>query len=261
MPDSAEPDGRVDLGGVRLSGRRGNDELAGIWQVAFLGGTLSLAQGDRKLELPAGSLSGAELHAESLELSLTDGGQLVLEGSDRLRELASALDRAELQVGEMLRASRTLGSRRARPGTDHDTFFAPFLAARRSLAAREDLSPMGSLDLPEVRLLRPKVVEALSSIAASHFPEQPADRRALVAELDDCAAPLFGALDRLDAAAEDVRAAGSRNRYVAWREWRRALAECFLRAESSWMATLPALDGLGEWEFGGNDMTARSKGE
>lgn len=261
MPEAVAPHATVELDDVDVSGRLHGNELSGSWRFLLSGETLQLSRGEQRLEVPASSLSGLELRPGSLELSFTEGGALSVSGSDRLHEMASALDQVEFQVGEMLRASSRLGSRRARPGRDHDTFFAPFLAARRALASSDMASPVERLDLDAVRMLRSAVVEALQTIAFSHFPDQAADRRALVAELDDCTVALFDALDRLENAAERVRAAPPGGRYVAWREWKRALAEAFSRAESSWMTTIPALDAARERDSGPRDLTVRPDGE
>lgn len=255
MPERAAPDAQFEQSGLNVTGSVRNQEISGGWNVALRGSSLQLTQDGRVVEVPTSTLDGTSLEGDSLTLFMAGGDRIVLYGSGRLNELVAGLDAVELQVGEMMRASRTLGSRRARPGAEHDTFFAPFLAARGRLEAEGGRS---AVDLPEVRLLRSAVVDALATIASSRFPDQAADRRALIAELDDHSERLFEALDHLDSAAERVRRAAPETRYVAWREWTRALEACFSRAEGSWMAALPALrEGEGE---GGGGATGHKAG-
>ncbi len=148
------------------------------------------------------------------------------------------------QFPEVTRALRAFGARRGRPGSDHDRFFAPLLdplRRARDHVARGTGRPWDAAALVDAAAVERDARAALDALAAAHGGPQPADRRALAAELEELAAPLFAALAALGERAAALAAAGDAERPGAWRAWAAALAAAFAAADGVWEAALPAL--------------------
>jgi hypothetical protein len=150
----------------------------------------------------------------------------------------------EYQLPEVTRALRAFGARRGRPGSDHDRFYAPLLdplRRARDHVARGTDRPWEAAALVDAGAVDAAVRAALAALAAEHGGAQPADRRALAAELEELAGPLFGALGALGGAAGALAAAAPPERAAAWRAWAAALGRAFAAADATWEAMLPAL--------------------
>ena len=151
---------------------------------------------------------------------------------------------ADYQLPEVTRALRAFGTRRGRPGSDHDRFFAPLLdplRRARDHVARGTGRPWEAAGHVDAAAVAAGVRAALDALAAEHGGPRPPDRRALAAELDELAEPLFAALDALGVAAASLAAADDAERPSAWRAWGAALARAFSAADGVWEAMLPAL--------------------
>src|SRR5690606_1680554 len=165
---------------------RGRD-IAGRWHVSVTSASLALMSPHSperaSFTFAVAELEGAGLGEETLTLYLARGECLTFRESHRLGELSLRLDALCHEVGEVMRASRAAGSRRAGAGSEHDRFFAPFLAARLQLAEAADAR--ARLDAANARELRSAVTGVVTHFAASRFPDDAADRRALLAELEE----------------------------------------------------------------------------
>ena len=183
-----------------------------------------------------------------LTLFLGRGDVAEVTGPLSLRAMARAAESAACALAEQTLALRALGSHRAgsaRPGgpasSDHDRFFAPFLAARR--AAEVAGCAVDRVDAFDAGALRRSLDATLAAFAAERFPDSPPDRRALEAELGEAAEPLEAAIDRLGAAAAAVRASADDARFARWRDWAAVVRDLFAAADAVWLAALPALGG------------------
>jgi hypothetical protein len=143
-----------------------------------------------------------------------------------------------LVVPELTRGLRTF----ALPSTadsDHARFFGPLLVARRTAHEAGDWT--GRLAAFDAGRLGGEWAELLVGLAADRFGPG-GDRRALVAELEDCTAGVPAALDAVAAAAAAVRAApDDAARRAAWERWVAALRSLFVAADEGWAAVLPVL--------------------
>ena len=150
---------------------------------------------------------------------------------------------------ELTRALRAFGSGRARPGSDHDRYFAPLVGPLRELRERHARAtaapaagePWRAADAVDAARVGAQVRATLAALAAERFPSAAPDRRALEAELLDEAEELLTALDALDTAAVVLRHASDADRSEAWHRWARTLASAFSAADRSWTRSLPAL--------------------
>jgi hypothetical protein len=162
-----------------------------------------------------------------------------LSGHAALQSLGTQIVTSALALPELTRTMHGLGSRRGRPGADHDRFFAGLLAARR--AAEGFVEPESRLAAFDARRLSQTLTALLGELAAERFPESAPDRRALEAELLDHVERVHEALDALGEAAQHVRESANAVRLARWRDWTRAAQRVFEAADRSWIAMLPSL--------------------
>jgi len=177
-----------------------------------------------------------------LELTLADGSivALVCEQGD---ELADAVRRRTQTLPELTRTLRALGSHRAGAqarasyAAEQRRFFSPLLDARRQASASDPDAAVAAFD---GKALRTSYRNILRQFAADRYAAPGASRRALEAELEDAAEPLFQALARLiQLTADDLRPAEDLR---SWRAWTAHLRDTFEAADRVWRALGPALD-------------------
>jgi hypothetical protein len=230
--------------------------VRGLHRGAELSGRGSLELGERALTLVvAGSrpswqrpivigydgLDGARLDGDHLAVFLASGDLFEIAGSPDVVPLARELMARVCSLPELTLRLRGLGSGRANPGSDHDRFFGPLLAARRLLAERR--SPRQQVEALAAARVRRMYDRLLTEFAAERFPESPAERRSLEAELDELAEPLMATIDALEAAEQALRTAADDVRFARWRSWAAAVQHTFDEADRLWIAALPALSG------------------
>ena len=194
---------------------------------------------ERAIVVAYGGIDGARLEATQLTLYLSTGDLLELSGPRDIANLGARIAERACAFPEQTLRLRALGSGRANPGSDHDRFFAPLLGARRR--AEEAVNPSGRVAAFGAAPLRARLDRTLSEFAAERFPEQPADRRALAAELAELAEPLYATLDALAAAQAAAVASPDDVRFLRFREWAAAVGRTFAEADRCWIAALPAL--------------------
>lgn len=139
---------------------------------------------------------------------------------------------------EFTRSLRALAVPSA-PGSDHDRIVAPLIQARAQAHRVQSLeAQVAAFDAARLeRAWR----EAIGTLAAERHPRSAPDRRALVAELEQLAAPLWQALARLQLAAAAARTAPADRRQAAWTQWVAAVRKVFEAADDWWRAALPVL--------------------
>lgn len=199
-------------------------------------GTTSLSilwQDASPWELAYEGIDGISANAQALSLFLHGGDVIELRAEEKSvinlkRRLSSRLYR----VPEVTRGLRSLGSLRGVPGAAHDRWFAPFLAARRSLERTTDCDQQ--LQLFDAQMLRDEFNRAIEEIAVTHVPEGGAARRALEAALEEEAARIFVALAALDERASALRAADVDVHLAVWRNWVDGVRSVFAAVDECW---------------------------
>jgi len=164
---------------------------------------------------------------------------IILSGHAALQPLGTQIIAAALTLPELTRTMHSLGSRRGRPGADHDRFFGALLHARRQ--AEGFVEPDSRLAAFDSRRLSEGMSSLLGELASERYPDSAPDRRALEAELLEYAERLFAALDALNDAAARVRESGNDVRLARWRDWTLTVQRVFEEADRCWVAALPAL--------------------
>lgn len=194
--------------------------------------------------IPLSTLDGVTARESHATLFVAGGKVIDLDGVD-----AGELLGAVFALPELTRALRAFGSARARPGADHDRFFAPLIEPlRRARVAHE--RALASADAPwsvaeffDVAVASKALRETLMQLAGERFATPGPDRRALEAELLDESEEVFDALASLAAARQVLATASDETRASAWRAWSDALGTVFRAADRAWSRSLPALAG------------------
>jgi hypothetical protein len=144
----------------------------------------------------------------------------------------------EFALPEFTRSLRALAQPSA-PGSDHDVIFAPLLEARR--AAHKASSVEQQVAAFEAGKLERGWRGAIASLAERRHSKSLPDRRALAAELELLAAPVWRELVLLKERAERLRLATPESRQAAWGEWVEQLHVIFRVADAWWELSLPVL--------------------
>lgn len=183
-----------------------------------------------RLELDG--VDGASTGPARLSLYLSSGDVLELTGDDSLRAFgAQLLDRACV-IPELTRGLRALGSLRGLPGASHDAWFAPLLSARRAVEGVSD--PLRQLELLHAPRLAETMTKVISALAAIQAPVDAPAQRAIEAVLEEEAAPLFIALQRMAFAADTLRGSALDTRLADWRAWIETVRLVFVAADECW---------------------------
>ncbi len=135
---------------------------------------------------------------------------------------------------EFTRSLRGFASVDSLGAPDHAGVFAPLLTARRAAARVTTLE--GRLAAFDAARLRRGLDESIEAIAASRAPKAGAERRALRARLAELADPARIALDAMELAAADLRAAPDSGRSERWIIWIRAIQALFDGTDRFWIA-------------------------
>ena len=187
---------------------------------------------------PCGALDGIEVHGGEVALLLAGGDAVHLEGGGRVVAAARELVARSCAVPELTRALRAFGSPRG-GGAEQELLFGPLLAARkRAERATEMRTRLAAFD---PAALRAACRGALREAATRRFPDDPPDRRALAAELDELARGYLARIDELAAAAAAVSGAPDAARLRRWREWTASVGALFAEADALWLAWAPVL--------------------
>jgi hypothetical protein len=225
---------------VHVSGLLRGAELAGMGTLMLVEDGLSVApERGAPLAIRLTSVDGIASRADGVDLFLDSGDVLHLRGGEP-GVVATAVARHAFALPEVTRSLRALGSRRSSPDALHDRYFAALLAARRRGEMLAD--PHDRARAFEAGALRGSLERLLLELAAERGPASPAGRRAMEAELHDCAATLLGRIDALARAERALRDADDAVRLARWRDWVSAMRLVFEEADACWPALRPLLD-------------------
>lgn len=144
----------------------------------------------------------------------------------------------EFTLPEFTRSLRALAVPSA-PGSDHDRVFKPLIQART--AAHKVHAVEAQVAAFDAARLEREWREAIAAFAAVRHARSAPDRRALEAELDTLAAPLWSALRALQQSATATRTVAAAERKAAWERWVDAVQRVFNTADDWWRAALPVL--------------------
>lgn len=144
----------------------------------------------------------------------------------------------EFVLPEFTRSLRSLAVP-SKPGSDHDQIFAPLIQAR-SMAHKAQSVEAQLAAFDSARLER-GWRSAISALATARHKRSAPDRRALEAELDLLAAPLWEHLRMMHAAAERARIAKRDDRRVEFDAWVDRVREVFRAADDWWTEAMPVL--------------------
>lgn len=181
------------------------------------------------------SLTGIEGIAgspSSLTLYLASNDVLELSGDEQLRPLGlQLLDRA-CAMPELTRGLKSLGASRGRPVAAHDRWFAPLLAARRSVEGVSD--PARQVMLLDAVTLAKEIERAISEIAATKAPGDAAEQRAVEAALEEEAEAVFASIAIMGLAGDALRGSALDTRIADWRRWVETVRGVFAAADEAW---------------------------
>lgn len=144
----------------------------------------------------------------------------------------------EYVLPEFTRSLRALAVPSA-PGSDHDVVFRPLIEARTIAHRVQALE--GQVAAFDAARLEREWRGAIGALAAARHARSAPDQRALVAEIESLAAPLWRALAALERAAAEARKAVPDARFAAWQRWTGAVQQVFNAADDWWRAALPVL--------------------
>ncbi len=144
----------------------------------------------------------------------------------------------EFELPEFTRSLRALAVP-SQPGSDHDRVFKPLIQART--AAHKVQSVEAQVAAFDPARLEREWREAITALASARHARSAPDRRALEAELDTLAAPVWTSLEALQRAGAAAKAAPADGRRAAWTKWVEAVQRTFDAADDWWRAALPVL--------------------
>jgi len=192
----------------------------------------------KRIEIDVDDIAGAVLADDTLTLHVGTGTPIVLYGSPHLEGFRHRLEAAVCVFPAQTLSLRGFGSERSAPGSDHDRWFEALLTSRR--VAEETLTIETQRRAFDADRLARHAQVVRGELAAARF-EAPADRRALVAELEELAQPYTAALQHLDAAASELRHAPDGTQFERWRHWTDVVQRAFRAADDVWSLMVPVL--------------------
>jgi hypothetical protein len=223
---------------IRVRGSVRGSAINAEGSVRLVDNVVSVQVGEREHAVRIDRVDGVVWEPPDLTIHVAHDA-IILSGHAGLQPLGTQIIAAALALPELTRTMHSLGSRRGRPGPDHDRFFGALLNARRQ--AEGFVESESRLKAFDSRRLSQGISTLLGELAAERYPDSGPDRRALEAELLEYAERLFATLDTLDDAAARVRESGNDVRLARWRDWTRAVQRVFEEADRCWVAALPAL--------------------
>jgi hypothetical protein len=224
--------------GVRVRGTLRGSAIDDDGSVRLVEDVVSIHVNDREHTARVDRLDGVVWDSPSLTLHVARD-VVALSGHAGLEPLGAQIVSSALVLPELTRTMHGLGSRRGRPGADHDRFFAGLLAARRAAEGIAEIE--ARLAAFDAGRLAGSLTTLLGELAAERYPASAPDRRALEAELLEHAERLFAAIEALGEAAARVRESANERRLARWRDWTWSAHRVFEEADRCWIAALPAL--------------------
>lgn len=144
----------------------------------------------------------------------------------------------EFVLPEFTRSLRSIAVPSA-PESGHDRVFGPLIQAKAAAHRMHALeAQVAAFDAARLeRAWR----EAITSLANERHPRSAPDRRALGAELEQLAEPVWDALQRVGAAGAQARSAPVQARGAAWERWVGTVRRLFEAVDDWWGAAAPVL--------------------
>lgn len=225
--------GSVITAQARVVGIVRGREIDTAASVTIDGETLVLAwEQATPWRLSLSGIEGISSGASSLTVYLVSDDVLELSGDDQLRALGlQLLDRA-CEMPELTRGLKSLGSSRGTPIEAHDRWFAPLLAARRSVQGVSD--PARQVALLDATSLAREVERAIAEIAATRAPGNAAEQRAIEAALEEEAESLFTAISIMGVSGDALLGGALDTRIADWRRWVETVRAVFAAADEAW---------------------------
>lgn len=148
----------------------------------------------------------------------------------------------EYTLPEFTRSLRSIAVPAA-PESGHDRVFGPLIQARAAAHRMHALeAQVAAFDATRLeRAWR----EAIAALAAERHPKSAPDRRALAAELEQLAAPVWDALKHMAGAGARARSAPVHARDAAWERWVATVQRLFEAVDDWWGAATPVLERTG----------------
>lgn len=190
-------------------------------------------------QLPLDSIDGASTGPSRLTLYLSSGDVLEFSDGESLRAFGAQLIDRACVMPELTRGLRSFGSLRGSPGASHDAWFAPLLSARRAVEGVSD--PLRQLELLDAPRLSDTMNKVISALAAIQAPTDAPTQRAIEAVLEEEAAPLFVALQRMSLTGETLRGSALDTRLADWRMWVDTVKQVFVAADEAWRKCAPVV--------------------
>ena len=219
--------------------RAGADQVWRACELSHGAGGLHLARSGGEFDLKDEVLAGVDYGDGVLTLHPSAGGIVQFRGSPELADVAEQIVRRVCSLREFTRPLRGFGTRRGRPGEEHDAWFAPLIAARHK--AEGERTPEGRLAAIDGVALARSFESIIANFATARYPNDAPERRALQETMRELAEPLFSALASLGRSADSVRNAEVTVHLVRWREWLEAVEQVFASADRSWLGILAIL--------------------
>lgn len=144
----------------------------------------------------------------------------------------------DLTLPEFTRSLRALAVPSS-PGSDHDVVFRPLITART--AAHKVQTVDGQVAAFDAARLEREWRDAIRTLAAARQADSAPDRRALEAELETLAAPVWRALKGMKESGAAARAATGEAQRAAWERWVGTVQQVFDSADDWWRHALPVL--------------------
>jgi hypothetical protein len=190
------------------------------------------------IRLPLDDLQGAVYAHGELLLYRRDGHVVTLSGSPHLEGLRHRLEAEVCTFPAQTLSLRGFGSERSAPGSDHDRWFEGLLSARH--VAEESRTIETQRRAFDGERLARHAGATRDAWAAARF-GKPADRRALVAELEEIGEPYAAALGALIETSVRLRHAPDSAQFDLWRVWTQQVQSAFRAADNAWTAMVPVL--------------------
>ncbi|MEO7521020.1 MAG: hypothetical protein ABIW79_04315 [Gemmatimonas sp.] len=229
---SFEPDAGIRIT-VRVEGTVGGQRIDRGAEVELLDDALVIAWHQAApWNVSLDGIDGVDYRTRECTIYLARGDALTLTGSEEVRALAIELSERTCVVPELTRGLRVFGSVRGAPGAVHDAWFAPLLAARRTVEGECNVDKQ--LAAMDASRLSRAMHEAMNEIAVLAAPGDPPTQRAVEAAIEEEAEDMFAMLQRLSLAAERLTQAGVETRIADWRRWVRALGDVYGAADEAW---------------------------
>ena len=192
---------------------------------------LAWHEGGGEWRVPFAELSGVVFRDNALVLC-GGAGNVTLTSAHQLHALWQAVLERACALPELARGARSVGSRRGGDPASQARFFAPLLDARRRAELQE--SAEGKIRALDGRAVAERVVQVITTFAATRWPDDFPEQRALGAELEECCEPMLAACHALAAAADTWFETPDRERLDAWRMWVLAAARLFEASDRAW---------------------------